>query len=170
MAVSHPWGDFYNQFINSVKDLSSFATLFSFLILLIGRKNLGRWHFPTLMVLQSLSAFSAAWWSARPFWRLRFLRQLRLASFRCATSFVRARCRSKSAWSSCCWRLRRFSASCGICSITCFSGCRRIGNVPVYADADSCFPVCSRQKIIGKTDRRCTLHYRRVSNRPCGAV
>lgn len=50
MAVFAPWGDFYNPFINFVKDLSSFATLFSFLTLLIGRKNLGRWHFPTLMI------------------------------------------------------------------------------------------------------------------------
>lgn len=59
MAVFAPWDDFSNQFINSVRDLSSFATLFSFLILLIGRKNLGRWHFPTLMVFAvSFGVFS----------------------------------------------------------------------------------------------------------------
>ena len=100
---------------------SSFATLFSFLILLIGRKNLGRWHFSDPDGFCSLfrrfqlpgdrPARSGVYGSSGNCVWHHFVVQL--------LSFA-PRCRSKSAWSSCCWRLRRFSASCGICSITLF--------------------------------------------------
>ncbi len=59
VAVFAPWVDFFNPFINSVRDISSFATLFSFLILLIGRKHLRRWRFPALMIFAaSFGTFS----------------------------------------------------------------------------------------------------------------